>query len=181
LERLNTNDERYAKTSGYGWDGIMVHRFVPTLRGFDALSYALLAGKYVRKLEREYGFDVIHAHSIYGGFLAYYKPKAPTVFTAHGFTSEILKDLRMDSSFLRASLPDKVRTLIGGRIYSVFEEVARRRSSVLIALRPSQKRYMMERFGVNEDKIFVIPNGVDVDELEEIVKNSKIDADFEKP
>jgi glycosyltransferase involved in cell wall biosynthesis len=183
LERTN-----YGKEAGrfghYPWDGLIVHRYVPVTSAFDMFPYVMLSGYYIKELEKTYNFDIIHAHTAYAGFLAYYKPKAPTIITVHGVYAQFLNAIKEDLSYVNENFLKKLRMLIGAKLYSHLERVACKRSDGIIAITPKEKRLIIERYRVNDPrKIFVIPNGVDIHESERIANeySDKVNLDFERP
>jgi len=166
----------------YPYDGIEVHRLVPTLRGLSTPSYIAMVGRYIRRLEKADRFDVIHAHSEAAGFLLYSKPRAPVVVTVHGLYSELLKAIRTEFKYdegLEAT--GKMRILLGAKLYSMVEALSCRKSQHVIAITPMERELIIKRYGVRSDKITVVPNGVDLQELENSVEDPECMAGFERP
>jgi glycosyltransferase involved in cell wall biosynthesis len=184
LENTSPYDSVKAGMFGrYPWDGIVVHRCVPVISSLDMLSYIAMVGRYIKKLEKSIGFDVIHAHTAYAGFLSYYKPETPTVVTVHGVYAQLLNAIKMDFPYVKEPVLKKLRALIGAKLYAYLERVACRRADAIIAITPEEKRLIIENYDVSPRKICVIPNGVDPYELRSILERypSKINVEFEKP
>jgi glycosyltransferase involved in cell wall biosynthesis len=184
LENASPYDSVKASMFGhYPWDGIIVHRCGPVINSLDMPSYIMMAGHYIKKLEKTIGFDVIHAHTAYAGFLTYYKPETPTVVTVHGVYAQLLNAIKMDFPYVKEPVLKKLRAFIGAKLYAYLEGVACRRADAIIAITPKEKRLIIESYDVNPCKVFVIPNGVDPCELRSILEKhpSKMDVEFERP
>lgn len=116
--------------------------------------------EFKRKLKEIYkNFDIIHIHG-YGRFtsdfsLKFLKNKKPIVFTAHGFFHS-----------KKANLIKKLHYVLKGRLL--------KNANVCTALTELEKK-QYRRLGVKEEKIKVIPNGIDIDRF-----NVKILREFGK-
>ncbi len=141
-------------------DGYEVYRFLSIaepLRNPISLKLSLE----LRKMAKYY--DIIHMHSIYTftTLLSYpFSPKERTLITLHG------------------------RAFYGGLyglIASLYERVSFRlvrNASLFIALTDIDRNLMVKR-GINENKIVIIPNFVDVDELDSMASGRAMERDAE--
>jgi len=164
----------------FPWDNFTVHSVVPVLKKFDWLFYIALVSKYVKKINKEYKFDIIHAHGPHSGFLAYHKPKIPLVVTVHGVFSLEYKMLKLDASTSISTIK-KVRILSGASLYSTLEKIACLRSDAIIALTPREKELIIADYGVKSSKIAVIPSGVEIDKLKILASKGDMNLTIEKP
>lgn len=168
----------------FPWDNFTVHRVVPVLKKFDWPSYIALVGKYIKKLDKKYQFDIIHAHGPHAGFLAYYKPNIPVIVTVHGTFASEYKALKLDISYISSSMMSiikKIRILSGARFYSTLEGIVCQRSDAIIALTRREKDLIMSNYGVESSKITIIPNCVDINKLKSLASKGDIDLKTEKP
>lgn len=107
-------------------------------------------------------FDVIHIHNEHS-FVSFMTClynivlKKPIVLTCHG-------QLKFGSSF--KDLFEKLYSNTIGRF--IFNSATK-----IIALSEDDKNYIAG-FGINDDKILILPNAIDVDYLEKCVSNSEI-------
>ncbi|AIF69559.1 hypothetical protein PAP_05795 [Palaeococcus pacificus DY20341] len=81
---------------------------VPNVFGIRGISFALLASKKIVELDREFNFDVFHAHYIgttsYAGVLAKEKTGKPLIITAHGSDLDFMSKLPLGKFFVKKSL-----------------------------------------------------------------------------
>jgi len=164
-----TNDTVFGK---YPKKEMKVFQLVPVLKGLTNLSYILLAGLYIRKLEKKEQYDVIHAHTSSAGFILFYKPKTYTVVTIHGVYSAWFETLKKNLSNHSKNFLRKVRMLLGGKFYSLMESAYCKRADHLIVLTQKEKKHLHDSYRVfNEEIISIIPNGIDIEELQLESKN----------
>jgi len=163
----------------YPWEGFIAHQIVPVVRGLDWASYMAIAGKYVEKLHKKYGFDIIHAHGPDASFLLYYRPSTRVVTTVHGAYSGEYAALKEDRYGL--NLLTWARTVFGARIYRDIEKIACRRSDAIIAVSPKDKILVARDYKVDPSKIYVVPNGVDAQYLRRLASKHTFTISADRP
>ena len=109
--------------------------------------------------------DIIHCHTWYShwaGFLAKQLTEAKLVLTAHS---------------LEPHRPWKEEQL--GQAYHVsswIERTAYENADAIIAVSPQMKDDVIQTYGVREDRIHVIPNGIDLDEYRSTCNESLVES-----
>ena len=112
----------------------------------------------LRRLLRERGPDVVHAHSSIGGLLARVAATGtgiPTVYTPHGITS------------VRAG--------------QLVERALRRRTDRLVAVSPTEGALAIEMGLARADQVVVVPNGIAVDTPPAIDLRARLGIDATVP
>jgi glycosyltransferase involved in cell wall biosynthesis len=120
--------------------------------------------------------DVYESHTVSGyGFLNALRKrgvKKPFIQTVHGvLADEYVQSLQMGSLSLRA----KLANLVMWRL-SKIEEASAKNASLLVTVSKYSSGKMVQFYGVDEKKIRVVPNGVDIDRF----KPSKVDAKLKR-
>ncbi|MEM3907928.1 MAG: glycosyltransferase family 4 protein [Nitrososphaerota archaeon] len=145
---------------------------VPTLVDFEILTRLLgpskhpilkevVFGIYSSRVLRE--FDIIHANTAWVGYtLAHkiHKLRARFVYTCHN------------------PLWPEENVYFGERVVRVIESYTMKKANAVIALNETMKRALTEKAGVNQDKIFVVPNGVDIEFFKPGLKCDEINAKY---
>jgi glycosyltransferase involved in cell wall biosynthesis len=167
----------------YSWRGIMIHRDVPTINWIAIPSYIMLVPKYIKKLEEHYEFDVIHTHTVSGNFLAFHKPKAPTILTVHGVYRDLTDALRKYGHLNQSPcILSWLRNYLGKELYSRLEAKSCKKADAIICLTPKEKNSVIEKYGVKTSgKISVIPNGINIREIRDRAAENKVAFEFERP
>ncbi|MHC1567519.1 MAG: glycosyltransferase family 4 protein [Candidatus Syntropharchaeia archaeon] len=128
-------------------NGVKVRRF-NSFAPNDAYFFSPQIFFYLRKSD----FDIIHAHN-YHAFPALFASLVKCggfIFTPHYHG--------MGTTWLRSGL-NKPYKLLGSKIF--------RRAERIICVSEFEKELIKRNFGVSEDKMIVIPNGIAVDKIEE--------------
>jgi len=129
-------------------DGIEVRRF-GSISPKDAYFFSPQIFSYLKGAE----FDVVHAHNYHAFpalFASLVKGKSKFVFTPHYHGT--------GTTALR-SLLHKPYKLLASKIFERAEKV--------ICVSDFEKELIKHNFGVSEDKVTVIPNGVDIEKIKE--------------
>jgi len=89
----------------------LVHQVrVPPVYGLRGTSFAFLGSKEIVKLNREFDFDIIHAHFVgttsFAGVIAKEKTGLPLVVTAHGSDLEHTAKLTLGRFYVKKSLSE---------------------------------------------------------------------------
>ena len=105
------------------------------------------------KLEKKY--DLIHSTTT--TCLAFFKPRVPVILTCHGTLCKKFRTMAKDKRY----------RLLFNKLFFVFFKYLEKRSlrniDKIIALREEMKDYLIYEFNIPENKIVIIPNGVDVE------------------
>lgn len=131
----------------------IVRRFKSFAPG-EAYYFSPELYRYLKRKSLEY--DIIHAHNYHAFpalFAALTKKENKLVFTPHYHAS--------GHSFFR-NLLHKPYKLIGRRIFE--------KADAIICVSNYEKSLVLRNFKMNEDKIHVIPNGINVDDFKDIKK-----------
>jgi glycosyltransferase involved in cell wall biosynthesis len=134
-------------------EGIEVHPIkafpVPRLTAGLYTTFALNAARHVKR----YDLDIIHGHSMYAGGYALAK-RLPFVVTLHG----------TQLSELRATLETRPRPnhVLTDSFSMVMERMAASKADLVIAVCKRHKEEIMEQYGIEEDRIRVVYEGIDV-------------------
>jgi glycosyltransferase involved in cell wall biosynthesis len=135
-------------------EGLKIHPVrafpLPRLTAGLYMSFALNAARHVSR----YDLDVIHGHSMYAGGYALSK-NLPFVVTLHGTQ---LSELR--STFSTRPRPDHVLT---DSCSMFMERAAAAKADIVIAVCKKHKREVVEQYGIDEEKLRVVYEGIDVD------------------
>jgi glycosyltransferase involved in cell wall biosynthesis len=120
--------------------------------------------------------DFYESHTVSGyGFLNALRErgvKKPFIQTVHGvLADEYVQSLQMGSLSLRA----KLANLVMWRL-SKIEGASAKSASLLVTVSKYSSGKMVQFYGVDEKKIRVVPNGVDIDRF----KPSKVDAKLKR-
>ncbi|MEM3806063.1 MAG: glycosyltransferase family 4 protein [Desulfurococcus sp.] len=121
----------------------------------------IVFGFYTSSALRE--FDIIHANTAWVGYtLAHmiHKLRARFVYTCHN------------------PLWPEENVYFGERVVRVIESYTMKKANAVIALNETMKRALTEKAGVNQDKIFVVPNGVDIEFFKPGLKCDEINAKY---
>ena len=144
-------------------DGLKILRF----RAFSPNRLYFFAPRLYSALRRTENVDVIHAHG-YPNFpalataLARNRNKKPFVFTAHygGYDVQTL-----GASTWRTAAKKCYNFSMGRYIFS--------KANAVIIVAKFERELLKQKFGVDEDKIKYIPNGVNVREFNHPTKNDQ--------
>jgi len=122
------------------------------------LQFGRAVGKYLRNEE----IDVVHANTAWAGFALAINRNQPhrLVYTCHN----------------GLWLEDKVH--LGERVVRLVEGFTMRTSNAVVALNKTMYRAIVEKAGVNGDKVVIIPNGVDVDYFKPGLRNGEFLSKF---
>ena len=121
-------------------------------------QFGKTASKYLNKED----FDVVHANTAWAGFaLAVNRRRSRNfVYTCHN------------------PLWPEDRVHLGERVVRLVEGFAMRASNAVVALNKTMYRAIVEKAGVNGDRVVIIPNGVDVDYFKPGLRNSELLSKF---
>ncbi|MEM1646293.1 MAG: glycosyltransferase family 4 protein [Ignisphaera sp.] len=118
-------------------------------------------GIYASKVLRE--FDIIHANTAWVGYTLIHmirKLNARFVYTCHN------------------PLWPEENVYLGERLVRLIESYAMKKANAVIALNETMRRALVEKAGVNQDKIFVVPNGVDVEFFKPGLRCDEVNAKY---
>ncbi|MEM0241194.1 MAG: glycosyltransferase family 4 protein [Candidatus Nezhaarchaeales archaeon] len=118
-------------------------------------------GIYASKVLRE--FDIIHANTAWVGYTLIHmirKLNARFVYTCHN------------------PLWPEENVHFGERLVRLIESYAMKKANAVIALNETMRRALVEKGGVNQDKIFVVPNGVDVEFFKPGLRCNEVNAKY---
>jgi glycosyltransferase involved in cell wall biosynthesis len=136
-------------------NGVHVRRF-KAWAPYEAYFFSSSLSKYLKEIPKA---DIIHAHS-YQAFPAYYasqsKSKAKLVFTPHYVGG--------GGTFFR-NLLYKPYSYVGQRIFN--------KSTKVVSVSKYENIMLKETFHVPDEKLVLIPNGVNIDEFENLKKTAK--------
>jgi glycosyltransferase involved in cell wall biosynthesis len=112
-----------------------------------------IGSRLLKKLEKNY--DIFFASSMTVASL--FKPKATLVITCHLIRSQKFKTLSKIPKYKLFFNP------ITYFLMSTLEKWSLKNATKIIVIRDQQKKYLTERLGIDQNKISVIPNGIDTD------------------
>ncbi|MEM0240946.1 MAG: glycosyltransferase family 4 protein [Candidatus Nezhaarchaeales archaeon] len=118
-------------------------------------------GIYASKVLRE--FDIIHANTAWVGYTLIHmsrKLRARFVYTCHN------------------PLWPEENVHLGERLVRLIESYAMKKANAVIALNETMRRALVEKASVNQDKIFVVPNGVDVEFFKPGLRCDEVNAKY---
>jgi len=134
-------------------EGVTVRRFKSLAPG-EAYYFSLDIYRYLKKHSTEY--DLIHAHN-YHAFPALFatltKSNNKLIFTPHYHGR--------GHSFIRDELH---------KPYKIFGRMIFEKADAVICVSNFEKGLILKDFNVNSSKLFVIPNGVNLDEFKDVEK-----------
>lgn len=161
-EHLCKEHEVHVVTTDYEYEiprlpDIIVHK-IPLIvcepMWVAPLAYGIQASKHVKKLRRKIGFDVIHASSwIYSYDVATVDSSPLGIVVAWGDVSSPL--IKHPIQIVKHFSP----------IFLQLEKRNLEKNKKLISLTEKFKRDLITRYGIREEKIVVIPGGVDLQEF----------------
>ncbi|MEM4847437.1 MAG: glycosyltransferase family 4 protein [Thermosphaera sp.] len=145
---------------------------VPTLVDSEILTSTLgrtkhlvlkevVFGIYASKVLR--GFDIIHANTAWVGYTLIHmtrKLHARFIYTCHN------------------PLWPEENVHFGERLVRLIESYTMKKANAVIALNETMRRALVEKAGVNQDKIFVVPNGVDVEFYKPGLRCDEVNAKY---
>jgi glycosyltransferase involved in cell wall biosynthesis len=122
------------------------------------LQFGRAVGKYLRNEE----IDVVHANTAWAGFALAINRNRPhkLVYTCHN------------------PLWPEDEVHLGERVVRLVEGFTMRASNAVVALNKTMYRAIVEKAGVNGDKVVIIPNGVDVDYFKPGLRNGEFLSKF---
>jgi len=122
------------------------------------LQFGRAVSKYLRNKE----IDVVHANTAWAGFALAINRNQPhrLVYTCHN------------------PLWPEDKVHLGERVVRLVEGFTMRASNAVVALNKTMYRAIVEKAGVNGDKVVIIPNGVDVDYFKPGLRNSEFLSKF---
>ncbi|AAB90623.1 MULTISPECIES: glycosyltransferase family 4 protein [Archaeoglobus] len=134
-------------------DGLTVRRF-KSLAPSEAYYFSPELYDYLKKNSSDY--DVVHAHNYHAFpalFAALTKGKNKLIFTPHYHGS--------GHSFFRNVLH---------KPYKIFGRKIFKRADAIVCVSNYEKNLVLKNFKVAEDRTYVIPNGINLDEFKDIEK-----------
>ncbi|MEM1697944.1 MAG: glycosyltransferase family 4 protein [Thermofilaceae archaeon] len=163
IDRLWNNTNR---------NGCIIRVKVPKL--LDSKILTNILGRYKHSILKEVafgisasraleGFEIVHANTAWvGHVLAYMTRKLRTrfVYTCHN------------------PLWPEENVHFGEKVVRLVEGSAMRRADAVIALNETMKKALTGRAGVNQDKVFVVPNGVDVEFFKPGLRCDEVNAKY---
>ena len=167
-ERFVREHETHLLTTKYDYkvENLVVHKKPMIEKPFwlQITSNAYYNTKYAKKLKEKFNIDVVHSNGSESLFC--------DVLTMHSCHKAWVKYYRSWDLFRNvAGFISPVNKVV----LSVERKVIEKGSKKIIAVSEGVKREILEYYDVPEDKIVVIPNGVDLDEFKpDKVKRRKI-------
>jgi len=139
-------------------DGVFIRRF-RSFAPYDAYYFSSKLYKFLKKNSDKY--DVIHAHNYHAFpalFAAMVKKRSKLVFTPH---------YHGKGHSLFRNLLHKPYKLLGRKIFN--------RADAIICVSEYEKNLVLRNFNIEDDRIHIIPNGINLDEFENVdeIKKSK--------
>ncbi|ADB57581.1 glycosyltransferase family 4 protein [Archaeoglobus profundus] len=137
-------------------DGITVRRF-KSIAPSEAYYFSLEMYRFLK--ERSSDYDIIHAHNYHAFpalFVALTKSNNKLVFTPHYHGR--------GHSFIRDLLH---------KPYKIFGRWIFEKSDAVICVSNFEKELILKNFNVNSSKLFVIPNGINLEEFKDVEKIKK--------
>ena len=134
----------------------------PTLNTKRNIAMEFQFGKTASKYLNKEDFDVVHANTAWAGFALAVNRKR-----SHSFVYTCHNPLWPE---------DKVH--LGERVVRLVEGFTMRTSNAVVALNKTMYRAIVEKAGVNGDKVVIIPNGVDVDYFKPGLRNTELLSKF---
>ncbi|HAN18996.1 MAG: hypothetical protein A2X13_11625 [Bacteroidetes bacterium GWC2_33_15] len=107
-------------------------------------------------------YDIIHGHSGYNNGISAY-------LIAKKFKKKFIYDLHA------LSIDNIKKGTLKYKIAKRMESFLIRKAEVLITIDPELKKYIINKYGISEDKIFSTPNGIDSDLFSKNTKLNKED------
>lgn len=108
--------------------------------------------------------DLCHAHGPSDALIELINPLKPLVLTLHGYpTPEILLNGTMKPNSLKF------------RALQWIEKAAIKRADAIIVVGKTLKKWVINEFGVDPEKVFYVPNGVNIEEFSPISHQRRID------
>lgn len=148
---VTTEVPSYPKGMGHWQDG-KVHVWQERLLFPE---HFFMSQNLLLKLRRAYALrkniDLYHAHGMYDAAVGLFVRSKPMVITYHGLPIQEA----LDSGWMR---PGSLKLLF----YSFLERKVLRRADAIIVLNNRIRDWMVSRQGINPEKIFLVPNGVDI-------------------
>ena len=137
-------------------DGFTVRRF-KSIAPSEAYYFSLEMYRFLKRHSSDY--DIIHAHNYHAFpalFTALTKSRNKLVFTPHYHGR--------GHSFIR-DLLHKPYKMLGRKIFE--------KSDAVICVSKFEKELILKNFNVNSSKLFVIPNGINLEEFKNVEKIKK--------
>jgi len=125
------------------------------------MEKAINHGKTFKKIKRAYSIrnnvDLFHIHDFRSGLLGVIEPKRPIILTVHGYITET--------------------TNKGSLLYRIFlklMKVSTKRADAVIAVDKTIYNWLEHEIGCETDRLYYIPNGVDVNKFSPSVDGSEV-------
>jgi len=137
-------------------DGFTVRRF-KSIAPSEAYYFSLEMYRFLKEHSSDY--DIIHAHNYHAFpalFTALTKSRNKMIFTPHYHGR--------GHSFIR-DLLHKPYKMLGRKIFE--------KSDAVICVSKFERRLILKNFNVNSSKLFVIPNGINLEEFKNVEKIKK--------
>ncbi|WP_455392251.1 glycosyltransferase family 4 protein [[Eubacterium] cellulosolvens] len=133
---------------------------LPRLTFGEYMSYSLNCARHIKK----YNLDLVHGHSMYSFGYALTK-KLPYIATLHGTQYNEFKN-----SLLYGASPNHIITDFSSML---MERYSGKRADRVIVVSHENRRDVISQYGIPEEKIITIPNGVTVSRFQPSTCNSK--------
>lgn len=137
-------------------DGFTVRRF-KSIAPSEAYYFSLEMYRFLKRHSSDY--DIIHAHNYHAFpalFTALTKSRNKMIFTPHYHGR--------GHSFIRDILH---------KPYKIFGRIIFEKSDAVICVSNFEKKLILKNFNVNSSKLFVIPNGINIEEFKDVEKIKK--------
>lgn len=124
-------------------------RLIPFVR--EIFFVPVIGFRLIKKLEKNYDFIFASSMTV----ASFSRPKKPLIIVCHLIRSQKFASL--------AKIP-KYKPLFNPLTYflmSTLEKKSLRNAHKIIVIRELQKKYLIENLGIDGEKIYVIPNGID--------------------
>lgn len=156
-------------------DGVYVHRIrtFPS-RVLRVPIYSMKVSKKLHALNKSVKFDIIHNQSPYGFFEAYLnilRKPIPLVTTIHAVAYRELMALQTDPKISVNDLSERLGHIIPKIL---FNKVEFSESIKIISVSNFVKRDLIKFHGIPEERIAVVPNGVDTEKFKPDLDGNKI-------
>lgn len=144
-------------------NGVWEWRFEFDARNFLHLLYSttVKSKQLFESLCKRFSFDIINAHQPFSALGVAYSPKAggiKKVYTCHSLSFEEFKSRNRQPNGL---LPGCLY-MINWRLRRAIEHAIMKRSDTIVVLSEFTKKKLVHHYDISDDKIRIIPGGVDL-------------------
>jgi glycosyltransferase involved in cell wall biosynthesis len=150
------------KTSKEFFGNVEIHR-VKVIRKKHLTTLTSIFSSTMKALRLKNKIDLLHCHSLLVPLVGYIAKKLPMVITVHGYPS------------LETAITGRIKqNSIQFKLLRKIEKITARRADALIAVDLNIKNWLEEELKVDGNKVFLIPNGVDVENFNPLISGKGI-------